>query len=153
MRRKISKPYPYSITPCGYTITYKCRECGQEFPMRNDKYHYCYKCGVKLDWGVVLKANAEWKGKFSEVVRGEMLPDGHFDYTERDKMLEDLDKVNQTIEDGVPREMEYTENTRRAVIKSNINYYLGQGWTREELINKRFFSEEDFRIYEDTAEA
>lgn len=149
MKKKISKPYPYSMTNGGYEITYKCRECGCKFPVRNDNYHYCYNCGVKLDWGVVLKANAEWREQFLDVVYGEMMSDEHFDYTEKDKMLEDLDKVNQTITDGIPREMEYTENIRRAVIKSDIGYYLGQGWTREELIEKKFFTEEDFKIYDE----
>lgn len=87
MKRKISKPYPYSMTHCGYTITYECRECGCKFLMRDDNPHYCHNCGVKLDWGVVLEANEEWKKKFLDVVYGKMLPDGHFDYTERDKML------------------------------------------------------------------
>ena len=27
---------------------------------------------------------------------------------------------------------------------SNINYYLGQGWSKEELIKKAFFTEKDF---------
>ena len=37
-----------------------------------------------------------------------------------------------------------TDGTRRAVTKSNINYYLGQGWSKEELIKKAFFTEKDY---------
>ena len=37
-----------------------------------------------------------------------------------------------------------TDAARHAVTKSNINYYLSQGWTKEELIKKAFFTEKDF---------
>ena len=37
-----------------------------------------------------------------------------------------------------------TDATRRAVTKSNINYYLSQGWTKEELIKKAKKKKKDF---------
>ena len=40
--------------------------------------------------------------------------------------------------------MTTTPATKQAITKSNIQYYLGQGWTKEELIKKAFFTEKDF---------
>ena len=62
----------------------------------------------------------------------------------RELMKKQIEEYNQMITDGEKRMMEYTDATRRAVTKSNISYYLSQGWSKEELIKKAFFTEKEF---------
>lgn len=144
-RTKISKPYPDSIAACGYEILYRCRECGYSFRLADDGFNYCPHCGVKLDWGVVVTANKEWQDEFIDAV---------CDYKDkcrdekRKKMLADLDALNQTITDGRRYEMKQTQATKDDIIYRNICYFLGNGWTREELLREHKYTEEDFKIYD-----
>ena len=101
--------------------------------MAHDGYDYCPHCGSKIDWGVMWEANEEWRHAYMSA-----------DNIRRELMKKQIEEYNQTITDGEKRVMEYTDATRRAVTKSNINYYLGQGWSKEELIKKAFFTEKDF---------
>lgn len=144
-RTKISKPYPDSIAACGYEILYRCRECCYSFRLADDGFNYCPHCGVKLDWGVVVTANKEWQDEFIGTV---------CDYKDkgrnekREKMLADLDAINQKITDGKRYEMKKTQATKDDIIYRNICYFLGNGWTREELLREHKYTEEDFKIYD-----
>lgn len=147
-RIKVSKPYPDSIAAGGYEILYRCRECGYSFRLADDGFNYCPHCGVKLDWGVVVTANKEWQDKFLEAIEPHygnpnLVPD-----KAKNKMLADLDALNQTITDGKRYEMKQTQATKDDIIYRNICYYLGNGWSKEELIKEGFFTEEDFKIYD-----
>lgn len=129
------KPKVYSMGTCGHEILYKCAKCAYPFIVANDSWRFCPCCGQEIDWGVIVRANEEWKQKFLNVLDK---PE------EKQKLLDELDKVNSTIKDNSRYEMKMTTATKRAIMKSNISYYLGNGWTKEELIEKGFFKAEDF---------
>lgn len=95
----------------------------------------CPCCGQEIDWGVIIRANEEWKQKFLKTLDK---PE------EKQKLLDELDALNTHAEVDTRYEMRQTEATKRAIIKSNISYYLGNGWTKEELIEQGFFKPEDF---------
>ena len=59
------------------------------------------------------------------------------------------DKVNLLFKDGERKAMKKTQATKDAIIRANINYYITQGWNKEELITKGFFTKEDFDVYEE----
>lgn len=129
------KPKACSMGTCGYEILYKCAKCSYPFTVANDSWRFCPCCGQEIDWGVIVRANEEWKQKFLNVLDKS---------EEKQKLLDELDKVNSTIKDNSHYEMTMTAATKRAITKSNISYYLGNGWTKEELIEKGFFKAEDF---------
>lgn len=145
---KISKPYPESIAAGGYEILYRCRECGYSFRLADDEFNYCPHCGVKLDWGVVVTANKEWKDEFLKAIEPHYENPNWVPNAARDKMLANLDALNQTITNGKRHEMRKTQATKDDITYRNICYFLGNGWTKEELIKEGFFTEEDFEIYE-----
>ena len=116
------KPKAYSMGCGGYEIVYKCAKCAYPFTVANDNWHFCPCCGQEIDWGVIVRANEEWK----------------------QKLLDELDELNTHAEVDTRYEMRQTEATKRAIMKSNISYYLGNGWTKEQLIEKGFFKQEDF---------
>ena len=129
------KPKAYSMGTCGYEILYKCAKCAYPFTVANDNWHFCPCCGQEIDWGVIVRANEEWKQKFLNVLDK---PE------EKQKLLDELDKLNTHAEVDTQYEMCQTEATKRAIIKLNISYYLGNGWTKEQLIENGFFKQEDF---------
>lgn len=147
-KKKVSKPYPDSIAACGYEILYRCRECGYSFRLAGDGFNYCPHCGVRLDWGVVVTANKEWQDEFLKATEPHYEDSNWVPYAKRDKMLADLDALNQTITNGKRHEMNQTQATKEDITYKNICYYLGNGWTREELLREGFFTEEDFKIYD-----
>lgn len=110
MPRKAIKPVVSRITDWGYQIIYKCGKCGYGFDMAHDGYDYCPHCGSKIDWGVIWEANEEWRHAYMCA-----------DNTKRELMKKQIDEYNQTITDGEKKVMEYTDATRSAVTKSNIN--------------------------------
>ena len=124
---------------CGYGLIYSCGKCGREFAMVDSSFFYCPTCGAKIDWGVVTRSNAEWLHKY----RTAML--GH-----QDSVIEELKcqlaRWNDMIDDGVKREMPVTDLTRKEILTNNIDYYMNQGWGKLELIEKGFFTEEDFEF-------
>ena len=95
----------------------------------------CPCCGQEIDWGVIVRANEEWKQKFLKTLDKPK---------EKQKLLDELDALNTHAEVDTRYEMRQTEATKRAITKSNISYYLGNGWTKEQLIEKGFFKPEDF---------
>lgn len=95
----------------------------------------CPCCGQEIDWGVVVTANEEWRVRFLSVMDNAK---------SKASLLNELDCLNYTIKDGTRHQMKMTDATKRAIIKSNISYYLGNGWTKEALIEEGFFKEEDF---------
>jgi hypothetical protein len=119
----------------GYDILYKCAKCEYSFAMADDSWHFCPCCGQEIDWGVVVTANEEWRVRFLSVMDNAK---------SKASLLNELDCLNYTIEDGTRHQMKMTDATKRAIIKSNILYYLGNGWTKEALIEEGFFKEEDF---------
>lgn len=136
MMKKAIKPKLYSICCGEYTLMYECGKCGYTFNMAHNGFDYCPHCGNKIDWGVVIECNEEWKNEYL---------DGNL---EKQKEMKDfIDKVNLTITDGQRRAMKKTQATKDAILFSNINYYLGNGWSEKELINKGFFTEEEFEKY------
>lgn len=129
------KPKAYSMVCGGYEIVYKCAKCAYPFTVANDSWHFCPCCGQEIDWGVVVSANEEWKQRFLSVL----------DNSEsKAALLNELDAINDTLKEDVRHQMKTTEATKRAITKSNISYYLGNGWTKEALIEKGFFKKEDF---------
>lgn len=129
------KPKAYSMDCGGYDILYKCAKCEYPFAMADDSWHFCPCCGQEIDWGVIVTANEEWRVRFLSVMDNAK---------SKASLLNELDCLNYTIEDGARHQMKMTDATKRAIIKSNISYYLGNGWTKETLIEKGFFKEEDF---------
>lgn len=136
MAKKAIKPKLYSICCGGYELMYRCGKCKYTFNMAHNGFDFCPHCGNKIDWGVVVECNEEWKKEYL---------DG--DLEKRKEMKDFIDKVNLTITDGERRAMKKTEATKKAIIESNIRYYINQGWTKEELISKGFFTESDFSNY------
>lgn len=135
MKKEI-KPKVYSLCSCGYDLMYKCGKCGYTFNMAHNGFDYCPHCGNKIDWGVIITVNEEWKSEFLDSLR-----------TPKEKqMKEEIDQFNLTITDGRRRILKQTQATKNAIIKSNIKYYLGIGWSKEELIKKGFFKESDFDL-------
>lgn len=134
MPRKSIKPKMYSFGCSSYQIIYRCGKCGYTFNMAHDGYDYCPHCGSKIDWGVIWEVNEEWRSKYICA-----------DYDRRQELKAEIDAFNETITDGEKKRMKFTPATKQAITKSNIEYYLGQGWTKEELIKSKFFTEEDFK--------
>lgn len=124
----------------GYEILYKCPSCDMAFNVANNDWHFCPKCGQPLDWGVITTANEEWQQRYIEFI---------YNSEEKKKMLAELDHINQTLPEDIRHEMEVTPETHKQILKSNINYYLGQGWTKKELIRDGFYTEEDFKLIEE----
>lgn len=83
-----------------------------------------------------MRANEEWKQQFLDAI---------YDSTRKQMLLEAVDVANKRIPIDEPHEMEATEETKKALRKSNAQYYLGVGWTKEQLIAERGFAEEDFK--------
>lgn len=131
------KPKAYSMGIGGYSIIYKCGKdgCGYPFNMADNDWLYCPHCGTPIDWGVVTVANEEWKQEFLSI---------RDDEEKRNAMLSVLDVLNLGIKDGERRALKITESTKRAITASNIQYYLGIGWTKEELLSKGIFTKKDF---------
>lgn len=86
----------------------------------------------------MIECNEEWKNEYL---------DGNIE--KQKEMREFMDKVNLLFKDGERRVMKKTQATKDAIIRANINYYVTQGWTKEELIIKGFFTKEDFDVYEE----
>nr|DAE47500.1 MAG TPA: nin one binding protein [Caudoviricetes sp.] len=135
MKKEI-KPKVYSLCSCGYDLIYKCGKCEYTFNMAHNGFDYCPHCGSKIDWGVIITVNEEWKSEFLN----------NLETPKENQMKEEIDRFNLTITDGQRRILKQTQATRNAIIKSNIQYYLGIGWSKEELIKKGFFKEGDFDL-------
>lgn len=133
------KPLPYSMGCGGYTILYKCPKCEMKFNLATPDWNFCPHCGQPLDWSVIVRANEEWRKEFCEHID---------DDAYKQKMLDEVNSLNQTITDGRQYSMKQTPATRKAILRSNIQYYLGNGWTKEELIKQGRFTEEDFAVME-----
>lgn len=136
--KKVIKPKVYSMMSCGYDLMYKCGKCDYTFNMAHDGFDYCPHCGNRIDWGVIITVNEEWKNEFLEAL----------DTDKEKEMKDEIDRLNVYITDGQRRVMPQTPATRKAIIQSNIRYYLGVGWTKEELIKDGRFKEEDFDFLE-----
>lgn len=133
MPRKAIKPKMYSLGCASYQVIYRCGKCGYAFNMAHDGYDYCPHCGSKIDWGVIWKVNEEWRSEYICA-----------NYHRRQELNAEIDLVNESITDGEKKRMKFTPATKQAITKSNIEYYLGQGWSKEELIKNKFFTEKDF---------
>ena len=131
--RKSIKPKVSRISDWGYEVIYKCGKCGYVFAMAHDGYDYCPHCGSKIDWGVISEVNEEWRSKYIGA-----------DYNRRQELNAEIDIVNESIMDGEKKCMTFTPATKQAITIRNIGYYLGEGWTKEELIKKGIFTEKDF---------
>jgi hypothetical protein len=133
MPRKAIKPKMSSLGCSSYQVIYKCGKCGYGFNMAHDGFDYCPHCGSKIDWGVVWHVNEEWRSEYICA-----------DYNRRQELNAEIDIVNETITDGEKKRMKFTLATKQAITKSNIQYYLSQGWPKEELIKSKFFTEKEF---------
>lgn len=134
MPRKAIKPKASRISDWGYQVLYACGACGYKFDLADsDGYDYCPHCGSKIDWGVIWEVNEEWRSKYISA-----------DYDDRRELCAELDRLNKKITDGGKREMEYTLATQKAITRSNIEYYLSRGASKETLIKDGFFTEKDF---------
>lgn len=134
MIRKAIKPKASRISDWGYQVLYVCGSCGYKFDLADsDGYDYCPHCGSKIDWGVIWGVNEEWRSRYISA-----------DYDDRRELCAELDKLNKKITDGEKREMEYTLATQKAITRSNIEYYLSRGASKETLIKNGFFTKEDF---------
>ena len=133
MSRKVIKPKMYSLGCASYQVIYRCGKCGYAFNMAHDGFDYCPHCGSIIDWGVIWHVNEEWRSEYICA-----------DYNRRRELEAEIDTINETITDGEKKRMKFTSATKQAITKSNIEYYLGQGWTKEELIKSKFFTEKEF---------
>lgn len=128
------KPKPYSMGCCGYDILYKCAKCSFQFNLANEDWRFCPHCGQEIDWGVVVRANEEWKQLFLDTLEDEKA---------KQKLLDELDVVNRALKSNKRHAMQSTEATKKAILKSNLRYYLNEGWTKEQLIDAGFFTKEE----------
>lgn len=131
------KPKAYSMGCGGHQIIYRCGKegCDFHFNLASSDWHFCPKCGTAINWGVVTQANEEWKQEFLSALE---------DKEKKEKLLTALDTLNSYIDDECQRQMKTTEATKKAITQSNINYYIGIGWTKEQLLDNGWFKEEDF---------
>lgn len=130
MKRKV---LAHEIATNGYDIRYKCPTCGLNFVAVMPNINFCSSCGQELDWGIITKTNAEYKQSFFSS-----------DDKGREKMLNELNRLNSQIEENKQYVMELSENTKLEILKSNIQYYLDNGYTKEDLINLKYFTKGDF---------
>lgn len=133
MSRKAIKPKMYSLGCASYQVIYRCGKCGYAFNMAHDGFDYCPHCSSKIDWGVIWHVNEEWRSEYICA-----------DSAHRRELEAEIDAINETITDSEKKRMKSTSATKQAITKSNIEYYLGQGWTKEELIKSKFFTEKEF---------
>lgn len=147
---KSIKPKFYSLSVSGYTIVYKCGNCSRIFNMADSEFLYCPKCGKKIDWGVIETVNEEWKSKYLSAKESYWDKNGEFhgESPKAQEMRDQIDNYNKTIIDGQRYEMQKTKATKQAIIKSNIGYYLGIGWSKDELIMNKKFTEEEMKLYD-----
>ena len=140
------KPKVYGLCCSGYDLMYRCGNCGRVFNVVDDNFNYCPNCGKQIDWGVIITVNEEWKNRYIKATNCYFDKEGkwHSEHEEAVSMRDQINDYNDHITDGLKREMPQTEATKKAIIKSNIKYYIGNGWTKEELIQRGFFKEEDF---------
>ena len=138
------KPKVYSLCSCGYTLMYKCGSCGRVFNIVDSKFKFCPTCGKPIDWGVVYTVNEEWKNEYCRAL--------NVDKKKQHEMERFIDDLNLHITDNEKKQLPQTQATKNAILVSNINYYLGNGWTREQLINKGFYTEKDFKIFDEVLE-
>ena len=131
---KSIKPKADYLAPSSYEVLYRCGKCGYSFALADNNFLYCPHCGNKIDWGVVKEVNEGYKSAYHSA-----------NYQDKQQMMRQLDLFNATMTDGEPRRLKQTEATKKAILSSNISYYLSQGWTKEDLIAKGFFTEEDFK--------
>lgn len=140
MRTKKVKPLAYSFSCGGYDVVYRCGHCKTVLSVADYRsWKYCPVCGTPIDWGVVITANAEFRQLYLDVID---------DFEKRDKVMAILDKLNATLPEDIPQQMNQTPKTRQQILRSNIRYYTSQGWTKERLIAEGFFTQEDFDIAE-----
>lgn len=139
------KPKVYSLCTSGYDLMYKCGSCGRVFNLVDPKFKFCPACGKPIDWGVVYTVNEEWENEYCRALN-------EFDKGKQHAMESFIDDLNLHITDGEKKQLPQTQATKNAILVSNINYYLGSGWTREELINKGFYTERDFKIVDEVLE-
>ena len=138
------KPKVYSLCSCGYDLMYKCGSCGRVFNIVDSKFKFCPTCGKPIDWGVVYTVNEEWKNEYRRAL--------DVDKKKQHAMKRFIDDLNLHITDGEKKQLPQTQATKNAILVSNINYYLGNGWTREQLINQGFYTEKDFEIFDEVLE-
>ena len=62
--KKAIKPKLYDLCSCGYELMYECGKCKYTFNMAHICFDYCPHCGNKIDWGVVIECNEEWKNDY-----------------------------------------------------------------------------------------
>ena len=142
--KKAIKPKVYSLCSCGYDLMYKCGSCNRVFNIVDSKFRFCPTCGKPIDWGVVYTVNEEWKNEYCRAL--------DVDKKKQHAMERFIDDLNLRITDGEKKQLRQTQATKNAILVSNINYYLGNGWTREQLINQRFYTEKDFEIFDEVLE-
>lgn len=135
--KKAIKPKVYGLGYGGYNLIYKCGKCEYGFNMAHEGFDYCPHCGNKIDWGVIVEVNAEWKEDYLDATRDK-----------QKEMRAFIDKINKGFDDGERRVMPKTDKTREEIIRKNISYYLNSGWSKSQLLNEGFFTEKDFEIYE-----
>ena len=138
------KPKVYSLYTSGYDLMYKCGSCGRVFNIVDSKFKFCPTCGKPIDWGVVYTVNEEWKNEYCRAL--------DVDKKKQHAMERFIDDLNLHITDGEKKQLPQTQATKNAILVSNINYYLGNGWTREELIKRGFYTEKDFEIFDEVLE-
>lgn len=138
------KPKVYSLCSGGYDLMYKCGSCGRVFNIVDSQFRFCPTCGKPIDWGVVYTVNEEWKNEYCRAL--------DVDKKKQHKMERFIDDLNLHITDGEKKQLPQTQATKNAILVSNINYYLGSGWTREQLIRRGFYTEKDFEIFDEVIE-
>lgn len=129
MKRKV---LAHEIASTGYGIRYKCPTCGAHFVSTIPDVKFCSSCGQELDWGIIIKCNAEYKDVYFSS-----------DNETKEKLLKELNKLNSQIEQDKQYTMELTEKTKLEILKTNMQYYLDMGYTKDDLINRKYFTKEE----------
>lgn len=129
MKRKV---LAHELASTGYGIRYKCPKCDMPFVSTIPDVKFCSSCGQELDWGVIIKCNAEYKDVYFSS-----------DDETKEKLLKELNKLNLQIEEDKQYNMELTEKTKLEILKTNVQYYLDMGYTKENLIELKYFTKDE----------
>lgn len=124
-----------------YTLEYICGSCGAVFDTHISKdYNYCPYCGKPIDWGIIETVNEEWAQEYLSALAFQ-------DDKRLNRLYKIIDNINNSLPEDQRTNLVKTPLTKQTILENNINHYLKEGWTEEELIEQGFFTREQLDKY------